>query len=315
MIQELLSNTTLLHFATPVRVSNFSPIEKADAAAYAQSVYDQCFEDGSFSKDELADYLLEMGLWSEEEEANYLKAIEDIQQMKMDYFEAFSLETRRNRIKGAILAKTNELNVSFQKKSYLSDYTCETSRDEAYGFYLFKDRDAPFSFYRKFLLSRISEEAIRGLYFNQTWRLIWNVSKDAQSIFGANMNCLNDNQLILLYWSKMYDSIAESMEAPSAAVMTDDIAVDGWLIKQSKNREIEDRKKTLPNNDAGEIFVPVSSRKEIKEVNDLNGPEGKQVLKSRARDLASAGSLDEGQFSHVKQELGMKKNELSFGRK
>jgi hypothetical protein len=55
-----------------------------------------------------------------------------------------------------------------------------------------------------------------------------------------------------------------------------------------------------------------SSQKEVREINNLNSPEGKQILKSRAKDLADKGTLDERQFSHVKQELGMKKNELSF---
>jgi hypothetical protein len=102
------------------------------------------------------------------------------------------------------------------------------------------------------------------------------------------------------------------MEAPTSSVMHDPLAVDGWLIKQSKNREAEDKKKTLPNNDSGEVFVMASSRQEVKEINNLNGVEGKQVLKSRVQDLATKGDLDERQFSHVKQEIGIRKNELSF---
>jgi hypothetical protein len=310
-----LSSTTLLHFAKPVRLANFSPIEKAEAAAYAKTVYDRCFEAGAFDKKELGEYLLEMGLWTEEEEAVFTQGFDDIQQMKMDYYEAFALETRRNRIKGAIRAKTTILNNAFQKKSYLSEYTCEASRDEAYGFYLFKDRDCPFSFYRKLILSNLPEDDVRNLYFDQTWRMIWGVSKDPQAIFGTPLSHLNDNQLSLLYWSKLYDSISESMDAPSSSVMKDHIAIDGWLIKQAKKRETEDRKNALPSSDAGEVFVPITSKKEIKEVNNLNSPEGKQILKSRAKDLADKGTLDERQFSHVKQELNMKKNELSFRNK
>jgi len=141
---------------------------------------------------------------------------------------------------------------------------------------------------------------------------VWTTSKDIKTIFGLNSNELNDNQISLVYWSKIYDNISESMEAPNNSVMRDCIAVDGWLIKQAKKRETEDRKNALPSSDAGEIFVPITSKKEIKEVNNLNSPEGKQILKSRAKDLADKGTLDERQFSHVKQELNMKKNELSF---
>ena len=299
-------------FKKPIRIANFSPIEKAEAAAYAEGVYEECFESGSFSKEELADYLIDMELWSDEEEKSFSQCLEDIQQMKMDYYEAFALETRRNKIKQAIRTKTMALNMQFQQKSYLTDYTCEAAKSEAYGFYLFRDRDCPFSFYRKFTLSNLPEDEIRGLYFDQTWRAIWSVSKDPQAIFGTTLSCLNDNQLSLLYWSKLYDSVSESMDAPASCVMKDPIAVDGWLIKQNKKRETEDRKNALPSNNAGEVFVPITSRKEIKEVNSLNDSSGKQILKSRAKDLADKGELDERQFSHVKQEIGIKKNELSF---
>ena len=255
---------------------------------------------------------MELGLWSQQEEEDYLQGFEDLQQMKMDYFDAFVFEGRRTKIKRAIETKTNQLNIAFQKKIYLSEYTCEYARDEAYAYYLFRDKDCPFMFSRKFLSSRMSEEDIRALYFDSTWRMIWGVSKDAKSIFGVSSNQLNDNQLSLLYWSKLYDNIGESMDAPSNAVMKDPLAVDGWFIKQAKKRETEDKKNALPNQNAGEVFVMASSQKEIKEINSLNSAEGKQVLKSRARDLANKGELDERQFSHVKQDIGIKKNELSF---
>ena len=255
---------------------------------------------------------MELGLWSQKEEEDYLQGFEDLQQMKMEYFDAFVFETRRTKIKRAIETKTNQLNVAFQKKIYLNEYTCEYARDEAYAYYLFRDKDCPFMFSRKFLSSRMSEEDIRALYFDSTWRMIWGVSKDAKSIFGVSSNQLNDNQLGLLYWSKLYDNIGESMDAPSNAVMKDPLAVDGWFIKQAKKKEAEDKKNALPNQNAGEVFVMASSQKEIKEINSLNSAEGKQVLKSRARDLANKGELDERQFSHVKQDIGIKKNELSF---
>lgn len=299
-------------FKKPIRIPNFSPIEKAEAAAYSEAVYDECFEAGSFSKEELADYLMEVGLWSQKEEDDYLQGLEDLQQMKVDYFEVFVLETRRMKIKRAIEAKIHQLNSAFQKKIYLHEYTCEYARDEAYAYYLFRDRDSPFVFSRKFLNSRIAEDAIRALYFDSTWRMIWGGSKDPKSIFGLSANQLNDNQLGLLYWSKLYDNIGESTDAPSNVVMRDPLAVDGWFIKQAKKREAEEKKKDLPSQNAGEVFVMASSHKEVKEINSLNNVEGKQILKSRARDLATKGDLDERQFSHVKQEIGIKKNELSF---
>lgn len=299
-------------FSKPVRVANFSPIEKAEALAFAQAAYDACFMEGAFSKEELADLLDETGVWSERDEEAYMKIFDDIQTLKVSYFENFAIPTRRDRIKGAINKLTEFANSRFHDRSYLYEYTCDAAKDEAYGVYLFRDSPSPLVFYRKFLTSRMQEEDLRAMYFDQTWRMIWSISKDTQSIFGLNANALNDNQLGLLYWSKIYDSISESAEPPTSHAMKDPIAVDGWMIKQSKTREAEEKVKTLPGKDADEVFVMVSSLKEAKEVKELNGADGKRILKSRARDLITSGSLDERQFSHVKQEIGIKKNELSF---
>jgi hypothetical protein len=312
IIQELLSNTTTLSFSEPIRVANFTPIEKAEASAFAQRVYDACFMDGGFTSEELSSHLEELGLWTQQDEDQHVVLCNHLQEMKVDYFDSFAIPSKRDRIKSAIDKKKVLIGESYNKKTYLSDYTCEAARDEAYGSYLFRDYPCPIASYIKFLNARIAEDSIRSLYFDHIWRMIWTTSKDTKTIFGLNANQLNDNQMSLMYWSKIYDNISESMEAPSSLAMRDSIAVDGWLIKQSKTREAEDRMKALPTNDASENFVMVSSAKEAREINSLNNAEGKQILKSRVRDLAANGELDERQFSHVKQEIGIRKNELSF---
>lgn len=142
--------------------------------------------------------------------------------------------------------------------------------------------------------------------------MIWSVCKEPAAIFGLNLNQLNDNQLSLLYWSKLYDNIAESSEAPSNTIMKDQLAVDGWLIKQSKKRDSEDRQKGITTK-GGEVFLPASSKKEAKEIMALNTGDAARVIKSRAKDLAGGKALDERQFSHIKQDVGMKINELSMG--
>lgn len=313
MIQELLSNTTTLKFSPIVRICNFTPLQKAEASTFSEQVYQECFDTGSFTVDEMKVFLSEQGIWTEQDEEMNSVGLEELQLMKVDYFDSFALASKKERIKKSIQKKLGLLNEQFMNKNYLHEYTCEYAKEESYGIHLFIDTHAPVSFYRKFAAARLPEDSIRGLYFDNTWRMIWSVSKDAQSIFGGHLNSLNDNQLSLLYWSKLYDNIQESMEAPSSNVLKDPLAVDGWLIKQSKKRESEDRQKLLPENNAGEVFVPVKNKREAKEVMSLNSIEGRQVLKSRARDIIAKGDLDESQFSHVKRDLGIKKNELSFG--
>lgn len=312
MIQDLLSNSTLLKFRTPVRITNFTPLEKAEAWSFAEKNYEDCFDNGSLTANELADYLEEIGIWTEDDEEKYTNGMDDLQTMKVDYYDNYVIPTRRDLIKAAIAKKTAMLSEAYANKSYLHEYTCESARDEAYGLYLFHTYENPVSYCRKFMAARLSEEQARELTFNHTWRMIWSVCKEPAAIFGLNLNQLNDNQLSLLYWSKLYDNIAESSEPPAGSMMKDQLAVDGWLIKQSKKRESEDRQKGITTK-GGEVFLPASSKKEAKEIMSLNTGDAARVIKSRARDLAGGKTLDERQFSHVKQDVGMKINELSMG--
>jgi hypothetical protein len=314
MIRELLSNTTVLRFAQPVVIENFTPADKAQAWAFAQKCYQDAFEDGNYTKDELESYIEDLGYWLPEDEIRHNEDVENLQSMKVDYFEKFIFPSKRTKIKKSIDKQLDIINASFSSKTYLSEYTCESLREEAYYLYLFRDADNPFSFYRKYIVSRLSEDVLRNMYFDQIWRMVWNVSKDPVAIFGLNVNCLNDNQLGLLYWSKLYDSIGESSEGPSQAVMNDPIAVDGWLIKQSKKRAIEEKKNLIPDKD-GEVFMMAKGKKEVDEILSLNTPDAKRVIKSRAKDLKEKGSLDEFQFSHVKQDLAMQVNELNTRRR
>jgi hypothetical protein len=314
MIRELLSNTTVLRFAQPVVIENFTPVEKAQAWAFAQQCYQDAFEDGNFTKDEIENYIADLGYWSDERELKHNEDVEVLQSMKVDYFEQFIFPSKRTKIKRSIDRQLDVINTNFIAKTYLSEYSCENLRDEAYHLYLFKDSDNPFSFYRKYVVSRLSEETLRSMYFDQIWRMVWNVSKDPVAIFGLNVNCLNDNQLGLLYWSKLYDSIGESSDGPSQAVMNDPIAVDGWLVKQSKKRAAEEKQSLIPDKD-GEVFMIVKDKKESEEILSLNTPDAKRVIKSRAKDLKEKGNLDEFNFSHVKQDLAMQVNELNTRRR
>ena len=145
--------------------------------------------------------------------------------------------------------------------------------------------------------------------------MIWNAGKDSREIFPLQACDITDMQKSLISWTRMYDSIYESMETPSDAIIDDDYAIDGWFTAQRKKRD-DDRKESEGNKlpDSAEVFVPVSNKKEAQRVHDMNTQQGKQVIKSRMKDLEEQGSLEEGQFSHVKQDLAMKANRQMFDR-
>lgn len=309
MIHELLSNTMYLK-KSGTRIKNFTPIEKAEAFSYSQEIYDNHFKNGVPTKEEMLEILIEKDIWNDELENQYEEEIEKLGGLKVDYYDNFFIPVRKEELSIFIKLKEKKLNKLLSKKLYLSEYTCEQAMEDAYWTFLLAKYGDPFSLYRQFLLIRMSDEKIRSFYFDFKWRSIWQVCKDPKSIFGLDINHLNDNQISLLYWSKIYDNIQESIEPPPIQIMNDHLAVDGWMVKFSKSKE---KPKNIGVN-AGEVFLPARNKKEVVEINKLNNAHGRRVLKSRASDLAKNGDLDEGQFSFIKQEKQMEINRLNLGK-
>jgi hypothetical protein len=311
MIQEILSNSVIIRIDKEyLRIPNFSPEEKSMAQIISDDIYQSHFEDGVYTEEDISFLLQEIGIWTDKEESNLNKQIEILEQMKIDYYDNFFFASRKEKIKRAIHLKNVEINDMYSVKNYLRDYTCESAKNEAYFLSLFSKYENPSRVYKKYASAIGKESDLRDLYFNNTWRLIWSASKEASSIFGLNLNYLNDNQLILIYWSKLYDSIYESTEAPPSDVIKDQIAVDGWLAKQAKKRAAEQKGKVVEDSKCGENFVMVSNRDEAKELNRLNSLEGLTVIKSRVSDLKKKGDLDEFSFSHVQQDIAMEFNKM-----
>lgn len=305
MIQELLSNTIYLR---PHRIRNFDPAIKADAEAFSNDVEAEYIASGGFTQEEIIELNISNGYWSLEQEEELQRILKEIQHIKLMYFEDFFIPSKRERHGRAIAAGVKRVNKLILAKNHLYEFSSEYVKEEAYWCFLFTGIGSPSALYKKYSSWRMNDDSIRSLYFEHKWRSLWAVSKDPYSLFGIRANELNDNQISLLYWSKIYDNIQESQDPPAQTMMQDHIAVDGWFIKQSKAKEGDKR---FAENKASEIFVVAKNKQEVSEINALNSLEGQRILKSRAKDLKEKGDLDEFNFSHVKQDLAMKFNELN----
>lgn len=307
MIQEILSNSIILElFGKYIRVENFTPYQKSMAAKYSSDVYQYHFENGVYTDEEILFLLIEYGLWSEKDEEELNQIGSNIDNVKIDYFDNFLLPSKKEQIKKTLRILEDKMEDLHRKRSYLSEFTCEFAKGEAYYFSLFENFEHGHLLARKYMTSTIKEKDIRSLYFNNTWRMIWNSCKDANSIFGLNMNHLNDNQINLIYWSKMYDNILESTDRPSTQVMMDYIAVDGWILKQNKPKTSK-----LDDSNFGEVFKMARNMNEQKEILGMNSPDVKGLLKQKGKEIKEKGVVDEIELSHVKYDVGMQINAMS----
>ena len=114
-----------------------------------------------------------------------------------------------------------------------------------------------------------SEAEIRRVARSGYWRCKWIGSKKnrgVKTLFDREMYDLTMDQFRLVYWSQVYDSAFESMEAPSDEIVDDDKQFDHWLEEQHKKRKQEhkkslfDKKTSAFTKDAQEIGINVQGK-------------------------------------------------------
>lgn len=103
--------------------------------------------------------------------------------------------------------------------------------------------------------SVVDEASIRRIARSGFWRCKWIGSKGnsgVKTLFDREMFDLTLDQFRLVYWSQVYDSAFESMEAPSDTVIEDDKLFDKWLEEQHQKRE-QERKKSAFDKKIGKL--------------------------------------------------------------
>lgn len=93
------------------------------------------------------------------------------------------------------------------------------------------------------------ESEIRQVARSGFWRCKWIGSKKnrgVKTLFNKEMCDLTLDQFRLVYWSQVYDSAYESMDAPSDEVIDDDKLFDRWLEEQNQKRK-QDSKQSAFN--------------------------------------------------------------------
>lgn len=321
-IQKILSGTTLIKInGLRIYVRPFTPISKLEASDFADEVYENNLY-LSLSNEEAE----QLAGWTKDDEKK-LKEIEDkIEQGKVDYFLNFAVEARRKHIKYNIGVFKEEYKSLLSKKLEFNDKTCDYLKEYARISYLieqnaFIDNEIPvkgrvnsIKLVSKYLDSGLNDEDIRLIAKSVEWRMIWNSSKATRSIFGIPSSELTSEQLSLLSWSSFYDNISESADPPTDEVIEDDMALDGWLVVQSRKRKEDNKRreaeKLLPKNNqnAGELFIIGKSKEELEQIMSLNDGYGKHAISSLRSDLSQKGEVKESDLTRVRQEIQMEIN-------
>jgi len=296
--------------------------DKTFAEFFSIEQYDEAILDGIWTEEDALEYLKTNGYWSNDKEDEMKQVEEVIENMKVDYFNNFYSSDSKKYIKTNLKKQQErqaELSVA---KNAFYDKTCEYIKSFSYSTYLInKNAFLPSgklasSFHSPSALIKnyghtcgLITKNTRKIAKSTEWRQRWGGLK--HKVFLNESSSLTDLQLSLLSWSSYYDGIYQSMDRPLDVIIEDDIALDGWSIKERRKREQEekqrDAEKLLPANmkDANEVFLPARNAKQAQDIASLNSIASKKKIESLKKDLESKGTVREEQLTSTKRELQM----------
>ena len=305
-----------------------------DDEFYTQQVYmdsyERCLEDGIKTQDEMLEWMKERDLWSNDEELKIEGLQKDIDKLKKAlYTNRFRSEIvsqiRRGLEKGreqlfkaqankySFFEQTAEAQAAVDKSiyelknnAYVGDKLCD-----------FENIDTSY-IWSKFSSLLLNEGQIRDLARNDPWKGLWlfSGSNNATTLFPNNKErSLSYDQKAILIWSRMYDNVSESMDAPSERVVNDDDMLDGWFIFQREKREQEKKENSADDtlndkiSNSQEIMVMAKSNQDAQDINSLNSTNARMIKKDRSQVIKSQGTAKDIDFKDRKIELTKQSNE------
>jgi len=285
---------------------------------------------GFWDEEELLEFMVDSDLWNNENEKILNKINSDIPDFKIKLYENYYKEESKQSIKKIIFSA-----VSKQKEYLIKRHSYDHLTDRGYALtaknrFLISncvydilgnkitrglDIDQLYYLYSKVLLG---DSDIRTVAKSDIWKNIWNNRKCSSSLFGGDVVDMTDEQKMLASWSSFYDSIQEHPEKPSDQIIYDDDAFDGWLLKQRKDKEVNDCKKDIEGlidkkiANAQEVFIPLN-KADKKFINSMNSDRAKKIKEKRFQAINDKGVLNHIDLPDVKREVQMQANRMNNG--
>jgi len=294
--------------------------------------YSQIFEKEALSMDlmsdaELFSFLEENKFWSKEQEEHLKKLNNELDKLKIEYFESFFYKNKKKTVKAKLDKLKETINALYSDKhqyDHLSiNYYIKINKAKfiyALGLYynnkkVFKSVDQIANSSRAKLIdelflnainSKLPETQYREIARTDPWRSLWSCKEATSSIFGTALCDYTEEQKQLILCSTMYDTVYKHSECPSDEVIADDDALDGWMLHQRKKNASDKNKslieKAIPNEkirNSEEVMVVIGNNHDtvadltIEQIDDFNDADGKRIKAERFRHLMQKGSIQE----------------------
>ena len=223
---------------------------------------------------------------------------------------------KSNENKYSMYAHTKEHYASTIKRDFLIGLSIRDANNERVmlpeDFWLFNNPLIE-NFFTKMHKENIPVEEVREIARSEPWRSMWLAQKS--SVFPNSAYEWTDNQRLLVSFSRMYDNVHESMESPSDDVIKDDDMLDGWFIKQKRDREKKQKEQALDDKfgkfkdqDGQELFI-ATRPEDVQDVYNMNDAKGKGTIKSRNKQIKEQGEVKHAHLRDVQMDLHMQKTQ------
>lgn len=324
IVYRLMSNTTYISIGDKEYVLKNPTIDDlyASSRLYSQALRDNKYNEWLTNK-KCQNILESIGLWNDQNQNNLEQVEKRLEDYKVDLYEASLFKTSKiDRIKKQLVGLKKSIDNMYQIKHSLDSNTIEgyahvisqqylitrsaynADGRRVFGGDIFMNGDTKdamiTSFINKFAENRLSIGVVRGLVRTEPWRGYWGIGKP--NPFDCKISELNDDQRACILYAKMYDNIFESPDCPSETVINDDDMLDGWMIKQRREREKDKETQEAENviggnhGNADSIFVPVANKEEAQKINSLNNTHAQMIKKQRENIIKQRKEVREGQF-------------------
>jgi len=311
----------------------YSP--SVDQLYEAQEIFQEARKEarveGIMTSEELFASMIEREAWTEEDEMLLKKLPEDLESFKEQLYNNRYKFSQTEQIRKYIDKAKSEY-IKLLTKRYNYDYcTCEGYAIFCKGHWIIEnctfyengelydwnhiDSSTLLKFYKS---KEIVEETYREIARNEPFRTKWALGGSAQGVFGVCTKDITSEQQSISMYSRMYDNVRESMEAPEESVIEDDDMLDGWFVVQRKKREAEKKKSqmnSVGHEGAQDVFLMADGKEDIARIQDMNDMRGKVVSEQRHRVIEKEGVIKHEDLPDVRRDINMQANQMQAQKK
>ena len=291
---------------------------------------------GCPTESEINDWMLKAKLWSQEKETELKAHEKNLEDFKVNLYEAAFKSSARVKIKKLIKSAREMYSELMQQKSMFFYLSCSGAASILRSKYLlamslyymdgkpfYNNAEEYWQSHSNYILeqiieyyqqNRLTESTYRELARTEPWRPIWNCKRSEGKVFGLAPVDMNEEQRNLSIWSNLYDNVYEHSESPADIVIENDDMLDGWMILQRRKRAQEMDKKYAEDfavsdkiKEATEVLIPAETLEDAQRIYNMNDDHARRVIRQRENFIRKHGKVPEGalpdNMMQIQQEL------------